>query len=116
VIYQNDWAAIDNKLDSFAMTTQYKMNRAVDSMLSITSVFLAIGVMIVYASENLRDKRRDVALLQSLGGDGGLIAKTQFAELIFLIILSSGILALYSPLFVSNSRITTIGTFTSWSF
>ncbi|MHA1851288.1 MAG: hypothetical protein ACTSW8_08535, partial [Candidatus Thorarchaeota archaeon] len=116
VIYQNDWATVDNELDSYVSTILYKMDRAVDSMLSVTSVFVVIGVMIVYATESLRERKRDVALLRSLGADGMTIARAQIAELIFLIMLSIGLLLLYSPLFVANSLITSISSYSSWSF
>ena len=116
VIYQNDWATVDNELDSYVSTILYKMDRSVDSMLSVTSVFVVIGVMIVYATESLRERKRDVALLRSLGADGMTIARAQIAELVFLILLSIGLLLLYSPLFVANSLIASISSYSSWSF
>lgn len=116
VIYTNDWATVDDEIDTYLASIQYKMDRSVDSMLSIASVFVVIGVMIVYATESLRERQRDVALLRSLGADGMLIARSQFAELVFLIIISFGLLLLYSPLFVANSLIASINSYTSWSF
>ncbi|MGY5860519.1 MAG: FtsX-like permease family protein [Candidatus Thorarchaeota archaeon] len=116
VIHRNDWATVDNELDSYVATTLYKMDRSVDSMLSIASVFVVIGVMIVYGTESLRGRKRDVALLRSLGADGMTIARAQVAELVFLIILSIGLLLLYSPLFVANSLIASISNYSSWSF
>ena len=116
IVYANDWAVVDDEIDSYLSTTLYNMDRAVDSMLSIASVFITIGVMTVYATESLRDRKRDTALLRSLGADGIMIAKTQFAELIFLILLSIGLLVLYSPLFVANSLIASVSAYTSWSF
>ena len=116
VIYEDDWATVDGELDSYTTTILYKMDRAVDSMLTMLSVFVVIGVMTVYATESLRGQKRESALLRALGADGMTIAKSQFAELAFLIILSLGLLSLYSPLFVANSLIASINSYTSWSF
>jgi ABC-type antimicrobial peptide transport system permease subunit len=116
IIYGNDWTTVDGELDSYVATILYKMDRSVDSMLTVASVFIVIGVMIVYATESLQGRKRDVALLRSLGADGMTIARTQFTELVFLILLSLGLLLLYSPLFVANSLIASISTYSSWSF
>lgn len=116
VIYGNDWATVDGELDSYATAILYKMDRSVDSMLTVASVFVVIGVMIVYAAESLQGRKRDVALLRSLGADGMTIARAQITELVFLILLSLGLLLLYSPLFVANSLIASISNYSSWSF
>jgi len=116
VVYTNDWASVDYQYDSYVNATPYKMDRAVDGMLSIVTVFITIGVMIVYATESYRERRRDVALLRSLGADGWMIAKIQLSELIFLIILSLALLLLYGPLFIANSLIASLSIYSSWSF
>jgi len=116
IIYGNDWAAVDYELDSYTSSILYRMDRALDSMLTIVSIFIVIGVMTVYASESIRDQKREAALLKSLGADGKAIARAQFAELGFLIILSLGLVSLYSPIFVTNSLLASINSYTSWSF
>ncbi|TFH11333.1 MAG: ABC transporter permease [Candidatus Thorarchaeota archaeon] len=116
LVYANDWASVDSEYESFVTATLYKMDRAVDSMLSIVSMSIVIGVMTVYATESRRERKRDIALLRSLGSDGKMIARIQFAELTFLIILSLSLLLLYGPLFIANSLIASLSIYTSWSF
>ncbi len=116
VVHGADWAAVEEELDSYTSAILYKMDRAVDSMLTIISVFIVVGVMTVYATESLRERKREAALLRSLGADGMTIAKAQFAELIFLIIMSLGLLLLYSPLFIVNSLLASVSIYSSWAF
>jgi len=111
VVYTNDWTSVDYQYDSYVSATPYRMDRAVDGMLSI-----AIGVLTVYATESLRERRRDIALLRSLGSDGWMITRIQLSELVFLIILSLGLLLLYGPLFIANSLIASLSIYSSWSF
>jgi len=116
VVYTGDWASVDYQYDSYVNATLYKIDRAVDGMLSIVSVFITIGVMIVYATESIHERRRDDALLRSLGSDRWMITRIQLSELIFLIILSLSLLLLYGPLFIANSLIASLSFYSSWSF
>jgi len=116
VIYAGEWSTVNRELDTYLFTNLYKMDRAVDSMISIVSVFLMLGVMAVYAIESLRAKKRDVGLMRSLGAKKGLIIRVQMTELFFLLIISLLLLSLYAPLFVANSLIASLSAYSSWSF
>ena len=116
VIQTDDWDAVDLEVDKLVSSTTYLMDRSVDSMLTLASVFLAIGVLSVYTVEGLKNRKREVALLKSLGAETGTIARIQLAEFLFLIVMSLILLAGYSPVFVANSLIASLGTFTSWQF
>jgi ABC-type antimicrobial peptide transport system permease subunit len=115
-VYTNDWAAVDDEYDSYINGRLYKMDRAVDSMLSIASTLITVGVMLVYATESIRGRKRDNALLRAMGTDGKILAKIQAAELLFIVLFSILILLLYGPLFIANSLIASLSVYTSWSF
>ena len=116
MIYSREWDAVDLEVDSFLSTTTYQIDRSVDSMLTIASLLLAIGVLMVYTTEGLRNRKREVALLKSLGAETGLIARLQVAELLFLVIATLSLIALYSPIFIVNSLFASIDAYTSWNF
>ncbi|MBN2228490.1 MAG: hypothetical protein JW779_02780 [Candidatus Thorarchaeota archaeon] len=116
VTYAGDWAVVDNEVDSYLSSTAYKMDRSVDSMLSITSVILLLGVLSVYTTESIKTRKRDVALLRAMGSETRLITKIEIAELSFLLLFSLGLLGLYAPLFVANSLIASLNVYASWSF
>ncbi|MFW9961018.1 MAG: hypothetical protein ACFFDV_08365 [Candidatus Thorarchaeota archaeon] len=116
VIYTGEWSTVDRELDTYLFTNLYKMDRAVDSMISIVSIFIMLGVMANYAIESLRAKKRDVGLMRILGAKRGLIMRVQMTELFFLLVISLLLLSLYAPLFVANSLIASLSAYSSWSF
>ncbi len=116
VIYAGEWSTVDLELDAYLFTNLYKMDRAVDSMISIVSVVLMLGVMAIYAIESLRTKKRDVGLMRTLGASRGLIMRVQITELFFLLVISLLLLSLYAPLFIANSLIASLSAYSSWSF
>jgi len=113
VAVQNDeWESVYNRVHEYVDNTQYKMERAIDTMLTVLTVGSIVGAFSIYAVEGLRARRREIALLRSVGASKGTIIRAQGAEMLVLVLFSLFLLLLYSPLFLSTS-LTTAGGSTS---
>lgn len=116
IIQTNDWDAVDLEVDELTTSSTYQMDSSVDTMLTLSSILLAVGVLTVYTIEGVKHRKREVALLRALGADTKSIMKIQIAEFLFIIIISLILLAGYSPIFIANSLIASLGSYTSWKF
>ena len=116
VIQADDWDSVDLEVDKLTSSTSYEMNRSVDSMLTLASILLAVGVLSVYTIEDMKNRKREVALLRAMGAETKSIAKIQMAEFLFIIIISIILLAGYAPIFIANSLIASLSSYTSWQF
>lgn len=116
VVQTNDWDAVDLELDKLVFTTAYQMDRSVDTMLTITSAILAVGVIIVYMINDVKNRSREIAVLRAIGMETRSIVRIHIAEFLFLVVLSLILLLGYSPIFIANSLITSLSSYTSWQF
>ena len=103
VILSNTWDSVSSRVDAYIGNVQYKMERAIDTMLTVLTVGTIIGAFIIYAAEGVRSRRREIALLRSIGASRLLIIKSQAAEMIVLLLFSLLLLIGYSPLFLTTS-------------
>jgi len=113
IAVQNDeWDSVYSRVHNYVDNTQYRMERAIDTMLTILTVGSIVGAFSIYAVEGLRARRREIALLRSVGASKNTIIRAQGAEMLVLVLFSLFLLLLYSPLFLSTS-LTTAGGSTS---
>jgi hypothetical protein len=103
VIDQDLWDSVSTQRDEFLDDASYKINRSVDTMMTVLTVGTIMGAFAIYAVEGVRARKREIALLRSAGADTGLIVKAQGAEMFILMLFSFVVLAGYSPLFLSTS-------------
>ncbi|MFW9961020.1 MAG: FtsX-like permease family protein [Candidatus Thorarchaeota archaeon] len=104
VAVQNDeWESVYNRIHEYVDNTQYKMERAIDTMLTVLTIGSIVGAFSIYAVEGLRARRREIALLRSVGASKNTIIRAQGAEMLVLVLFSLFLLLLYSPLFLSTS-------------
>ncbi|MDH4214834.1 MAG: hypothetical protein OEV85_13030 [Candidatus Thorarchaeota archaeon] len=104
IAFQDDeWDSVYERVHNYIDNTQYRMERAIDTMLTVLTVGSIVGAFSIYAVEGLRARRREIALLRSVGASKSTIIKAQGAEMLVLVLFSLFLLLLYSPLFLSTS-------------
>ncbi|MGY5863550.1 MAG: FtsX-like permease family protein [Candidatus Thorarchaeota archaeon] len=115
VIYQNLWDSVSLQTDEFVGTTSYRIDRSVDTMMTVLTVGTIMGAFAIYAVEGVRARKREIALLRSSGADSGLIIRAQGAEMFILMLFSFVVLLGYTPLFLSTS-LSSVGSATASYF
>jgi hypothetical protein len=113
VIDQDLWDSVSTQRDEYLGDATYRINRSVDTMMTVLTVGTIMGAFAIYAVEGVRARKREIALLRSAGADTGLIVRAQGAEMLILMLFSFVVLAGYSPLFLSTS-ISSASTATSY--
>lgn len=103
VIHQNLWRSVSQNVHDFVSRTTYTMERSIDTMLTVLTVGSIVGGFVIYALEGVRARKREIALLRSVGASQRLIILTQGAEMLVLMLFSMMLLLIYSPLFLSTS-------------
>jgi ABC-type lipoprotein release transport system permease subunit len=116
VVVSGRWGSVDFEVAHYLGQVTYHIDRALDTMLTTVTVGVIVGAFTIYAVEGVRARRREIALLRSMGATNSLIVKAQGAELLVLMSLSVLLLGVYGPLFLANSLLTAVGTYGSWSY
>lgn len=114
VVASGEWGAVDFEMTYYLSQVSYHIDRAVDTMMTTVTMLVILGAFTIYAAEGIRARRREIALLRSMGASNSLVVKAQGIELLVLMCLSVLLLALYSPLFLANSLLTAVGAYGSW--
>ena len=113
-ITYSGWASVSYEVETYLSDATYHMDRAVDTVLTIVTVGIIFGGFAIYAAEGIRARRREIALLRSMGAKVNLVIKAQAAEMLVLTSVSILLLLGYSPLYLANSLLnsawTSIGT------
>jgi len=102
VITGNEWASVTKEVSAYLQQTSYRMDRSVDTMLAAMLIATISGGFLLYASEDIQARRREVALMRAMGSDRRLIVKTQGAEMIVLALSSIVTLTLFAPVLITN--------------
>ncbi len=102
-VYNEEWDSVYGRVHDYIDDVSYKMERAIDTMLTVLAVGSIVGAFSIYAVEGLRDRRREIALLRSIGATKNTIIMAQAAEMLMLVMFSLFLLLVYSPLFLSTS-------------
>ena len=103
---EDGWVAVSQEVDTYVTGTEYSISRSVDTMATVSMVLIIGGVFALYASEDFRSRKREIALLRSIGGDTVDVAKIQIAELVVLSLFAMLLLILYSPFLIINNLLT----------
>ncbi len=102
-VYENRWEAVSQNVHDYITDTQYLMERSLDTMLTVLTVGTIVGAFTIYAVEGVRARRREIALLRSVGASKRMIIMVQGAEMLVLVLFSMILLLIYAPLFLSTS-------------
>jgi len=103
VVYDGIWEAVSENVQNYVGETQYKMERSLDTMLTVLTVGTIVGGFAIYAVEGVRTRRREIALLRSIGATKRTIILSLGAEMLVLMLFSMMLLAIYAPLFLSTT-------------
>ncbi len=102
-VYNNRWESVSQNVHDYVSDTQYLMERSLDTMLTVLTVGTIVGGFTIYAVEGVRARRREIALLRSVGASKRMIIMVQGAEMLVLMLVSMILLLIYAPLFLSTS-------------
>jgi ABC-type lipoprotein release transport system permease subunit len=102
-IETDGWDSVYSRAHEYVDGAVYRMERAIDTMLTVLTVGSIIGSFSIYAVEGIRTRRREIALLRSTGASKKTILMAQGAEMLILVLFSLFLLLVYSPLFLSTS-------------
>ncbi len=104
VIYSSEgWASVSYDVEGFLGQTSYQIDRAVDTMLTITTVAIIFGAFAIYAFEGVTARKREIALLRAMGAERNHVIKAQVAEMAVLMVIGLGLLLIYSPIHITNA-------------
>jgi hypothetical protein len=109
------WEAVSQNVQTYLNNSEYKMERALDTMFTVLTVGTIIGGFTIYATEGISARKREIALLRSLGASTRTIIMALGTEMLVLMLFSILLLAVYAPLFLGTS-IYMAGTSTTGSF
>jgi hypothetical protein len=116
VIMFEKWGTVKYEVAYYLGQVNYQMDRALDTMLTTFTVGVILGAFGIYAVEGITARRREIALLRSIGAGNSLVVRAQGAELLVLTMLSLFLLLGYGPLFMANSLLSSLGSYSIWSF
>ncbi|MFW9956084.1 MAG: hypothetical protein ACFFD3_16175, partial [Candidatus Thorarchaeota archaeon] len=102
-IYNNEWASAAIEVERFLKQERYSLDRAADSLYTFLSVIVMFGAFSLYSIEGLRSRRREIALLRSLGAGQSTILRTQAVEMFVLYLISIILLLAFAPVLTANS-------------
>ncbi|MHA2205184.1 MAG: FtsX-like permease family protein, partial [Candidatus Thorarchaeota archaeon] len=105
------WTSVTKEVTDYVGQTSYQIDRAVDTMLVVGTVVIIFAAFAIYAFEGVTARKREIALLMSMGAEVGLVTKLQIAEMFVLALISSLILLVFRPLLVLNSLLTQTASF-----
>lgn len=114
-VYENRWESVSQNVHDYVSDTQYVMERSLDTMLTVLTVGTIVGGFAIYAVEGVRARRREIALLRSVGASKRMIIMVQGAEMLVLMLVSMILLLIYAPLFLSTSINLAGGSTTGWT-
>ncbi|MHA1909646.1 MAG: FtsX-like permease family protein [Candidatus Thorarchaeota archaeon] len=106
LISSRDWASASYEVDYYISLTGYQIDRAVDTMLTIATSIVILGAFTIYAFEGLTARKREIALIRSMGGDQSVVVKSQIAEMLILLLAGLVLLLAYGPLHIANTLLT----------
>ncbi|MFX0055994.1 MAG: FtsX-like permease family protein [Promethearchaeota archaeon] len=110
------WGTVDYEIAYYLGQVIYQMDRAIDTMLTTFTIGVILGAFGIYAVEGITSRKREIALLRSIGARNSLVVRAQGAELLVLTLVSLILLLGYGPLFMANSLISSLGSYSAWSF
>jgi ABC-type lipoprotein release transport system permease subunit len=115
VLKDGKWGAVSIQVLAYVNQVTYHMDRATDTMLAVITLGMILGGFGVYAAEGLRARRREIALLRSMGAQRSLIVKAQGVELVVLTLLGLLVLLGYAPIFITTSLVSSQASYSQWA-
>ncbi|MFW9811581.1 MAG: hypothetical protein ACFFF9_03930 [Candidatus Thorarchaeota archaeon] len=111
VLEEDGWVSALNELLTYISQDIYVVDRSTDTLFTMLSVGAIFGAFVIYAIEGVKARKREIALLRSMGAERNLVVKTQAAEMLVLFIMSVMLLGLFTPVLTVNSLLAAIRTY-----
>jgi len=102
-LYQGIWEAVSHNVHTYLSNTEYQMERALDTMLTVLTVGTIVAGFTIYAVEGIRSRKREIALLRSIGASTRTVVMALVSEMFVLMLFSMILLAIYAPLFLTTT-------------
>jgi hypothetical protein len=111
VLEEDEWVSASREVEIYTSQDIYILDRSTDTLLTILSVGAIFAAFTVYAIEGVKSRRREIALLRSLGAERNLVIKTQASEMLVLLLLSIMLLGIFTPVLAVNSLLAAVRTY-----
>ncbi len=92
-----NWNTVTQEVSKYTNSPDYRIGRAVDTLAVIGMILIIVGAFVVYAVEGIAIRRREIALLRSIGADRSLVVRTHFVEMFAILLMSSIFILIYGP-------------------
>lgn len=103
---ENGWVTVSGEVSNYISYADYSIDRAVDTMTTASMILIVCGGFSLYALEDLRTRKREVALIRSMGAETSHVVKIHAAELLVLVLSALILLMWFSPVLTANSLLT----------
>ncbi|MFW9963531.1 MAG: FtsX-like permease family protein [Candidatus Sifarchaeia archaeon] len=111
VLDNQEWVSVSNEVENYMSQDIYVLDRSTDTLMTIISVGTIFGAFIVYAIEGTKSRKREIALLRSLGAEKPLIIRIQASEMLVLLLISVLLLGIFTPVLSMNSLLAAVRTY-----
>ncbi len=108
VLENHKWVSAAREVENYISQDIYILDRSSDTLMTIVSVGAIFGAFIVYAIEGIKSRKREIALLRSLGSERTLIIRIQASEMLVLLLISILLLGLFTPVLSVNSLLAAV--------
>ena len=116
VLENQEWASASREVEIYISQDIYVLDRSTDTLMTILSVEAILGAFIVYAIEGIKSRKREIALLRSLGAKRNLVIRIQVSEMLVLLLISVVLLGLFTPVLSVNSLLAAVRTYSGVTY
>ncbi|MCF2137977.1 MAG: hypothetical protein K9W43_12155 [Candidatus Thorarchaeota archaeon] len=106
----------DVELQNYKYHSTYMFDGAIDTISVIGSIVVLFVVFILYGTEDIHNRRREIALLRAMGTGQKGVQRVQVAEMLTILLTSTLLLLLFAPIFIYNAMLNTSPSFYQWPF
>jgi hypothetical protein len=112
----NEWSGTTAELEVLHSLPEYSIDRSIDSMMTIN---MSLCILVVFATFQVNRRRVDKgknAMLKLFGANPHLLIRVKIAEIFTIIIVSSIIVLVFTPLNLANSLRIGLQEYSPWSY
>ena len=105
-IEDNGWVTVSDEVFHYVNHADYSIDRSIDTMTTASMILIIIGGFILYTIEDLQTRKREIALIRSMGAETSQVVSITGAEFLILTLSALTLLLWFAPLFTTNSLLT----------
>ncbi|MHA1771940.1 MAG: FtsX-like permease family protein [Candidatus Thorarchaeota archaeon] len=110
------YASDAKELQTYLSHSTYMFDGAIDTISVVGSLVVLLVVFLLYGTEDIHSRRREIALLRAMGAGQKGVRRVQVAEMITILLTSSLLLLLFAPIFISSAMMNTSPSNYQWPF